>query len=124
MKIFVGSSTQNKNKARRIANALESKGFDVYKWWTRKVFGGGDITIERLIEMSDICDGAVFVFGSDDKTIIEKTEPSSLKKTVKKIASPRDNVILEYGIFSSKLGTKKPYLLLIVTSKFRLILKG
>lgn len=102
MKIFIGSSEKKKPKAKKIAMELRRYGFDVYEWWSKQVFKAGDITITRLIEMSDICDGAVFVFGADDLTIAEVKDASGTR--IIKIPSPRDNVILEYGIFSSKLG--------------------
>lgn len=101
MKIFIGSSTKNRIKADKIAKELERSGFEVYRWWDKRVFKGGDITISRLVQMSDICDGSVFVFGADDEIVVSREG----KK--KYIASPRDNVILEYGIFVGKHGVKK-----------------
>ena len=101
MKIFIGSSTKNKNKANRIANELKKFGFEVYRWWDPIVFKGGDITISRLVQMSEICDGSVFVFGADDEIIF------NVGSNQKQLAAPRDNVILEYGIFVGKHGVKK-----------------
>lgn len=101
MKIFIGSSSKKKNKARKIARYLELAGFTVFCWWDSKVFKSGVVTIDRLIEMSDICDGAVFVFGKDDE--VTKTKNGK----VISIATPIDNVILEYGIFVSKFGRRR-----------------
>ena len=101
MKIFIGSSGKKKSQAMEIAKALEREGFAVFGWWDTQVFRGGDVTIDRLVEMSDICDGSVFVFGGDDKLVVEKDGK------VIELATTRDNVILEYGVFVSKRGRKK-----------------
>ncbi len=101
MKIFVGSSTKKKNIAKKIADALSAEGFQVLCWWDHAVFKGGDVTIDRLIEMSDVCDGAVFIFGADDKILYTG------RGGRKELAAPRDNVVLEYGIFVGKRGRKK-----------------
>lgn len=101
MKIFIGSSTKKKSHAEKIAKALERESFTVFRWWDKKVFKGGDVTIDRLVEMSGICDGAVFVFGIDDKLVVEKDGK------VIELGATRDNVFLEYGVFVSRHGRKK-----------------
>lgn len=99
MRIFIGSSGKKKRIAENIAKALESADFEVFRWW--KTFRGGDITIERLMQMSDVCDGAVFIFGADDKILTET------KDGEKELVATRDNVLLEYGMFAGKTGPKK-----------------
>jgi hypothetical protein len=101
MKIFIGSSTKKKHIAKKIAIALEGASFQVLRWWDHAVFKGGDVTIDRLIEVSDVCDGAVFVFGADDTILTTGADGR------KELAVPRDNVVLEYGIFVGKHGRKK-----------------
>ena len=101
MKIFVGSSSKKKRMAQHVAMKLEDAGFQVFRWWDFTVFKGGDITIERLIEMSDICDGSVFIFGADDTILIKE------RGRTRRLVSPRDNVILEYGMFTGKRGVKR-----------------
>mgnify|MGYP000510089633 CR=1 FL=1 len=109
MRIFIGSSKARKVIAARIADALAAQQFQVLRWWDPAVFKGGDVTIDRLIEMSNICDGAVFVFGADDDIVIKRK-----KKPKVELVAPRDNVILEYGMFAGKRGRKKT---LFVTQK-------
>jgi len=101
MKIFVGSSTQNKSSAESIAAKLKASGFQVLCWWDTEVFQGGDVTLDRLIEISDVCDASVFVFGADDMILTDTIDGK------KELAAPRDNVVLEYGIFVGKRGRKK-----------------
>jgi hypothetical protein len=101
MKIFIGSSEKNKEYAQKIAERLKTAGFEVLPWWDPKVFQGGDVTIDRLIELSNHCDASIFVFGADDKILTDT------KDGTKELATPRDNVVLEYGIFVGKHGRKK-----------------
>lgn len=99
MRIFIGSSTKKKKIAEEVSVALEKAGYDVQRWWN--AFRGGDATIDRLIQMSDGCDGAVFIFGADDK-ILTKTSHGE-----KRLVATKDNVLLEYGMFVGKTGPKK-----------------
>ncbi len=99
MKIFVGSSTKKKPVAEKIASALEAADFQVFRWWN--VFQGGDYTLDRLIQLSDACDGSVFIFGADDINIKINEQGE------KKVVETQDNVLLEYGLFVGKTSTKK-----------------
>jgi uncharacterized SAM-dependent methyltransferase len=99
MKIFIGSSTKKKSTAKGIADALEEAGFQVLRWWDEVVFRRNDYTMPRLIEISKICDAAVMVFGADDKIYVERKERSLVEMT-----APRDNVVLEYGLFAGQTG--------------------
>lgn len=101
MKIFIGSSTKRKGLAEKVAKALERAQFTVFRWWDQRVLRGGDVTIDRLVRMSDICDGAVFIFGKDDKLVVEKDG------NVTELMATKDNVILEYGIFVGKYGRER-----------------
>ena len=90
--IFIGSSNEKKEIASLIARRLSEQGFEPMRWWME--FPLGSITIDRLIEVSSEAQGAVFVFGDDDKLWYRGEE----------IGAPRDNVLLEYGMFLSKHG--------------------
>lgn len=102
MKIFVGSSTGKISLAEQIAVALEAEHFHVVRWWQDAAFPGGANTINRLVELSNECDGAAFVFGADDDCIFVDSSGGAITKK-----APRDNVLLEYGIFVSKLGAER-----------------
>lgn len=72
MRIFIGSSSEQKTIASRIALALKKDNHEVLAWWDKDVFRAGDYTLDRLIELSKVCQGAVFVFGSDDEVFLGK----------------------------------------------------
>jgi hypothetical protein len=78
--------------ANKIAENLAAARFLPMRWWTS--FELGQYTLDRLIEISSDSSGAVFIFGGDDQVWYRGS----------KTAQPRDNVLLEYGIFVSKVG--------------------
>jgi hypothetical protein len=93
--VFVASSTEAKGIAEKVAQALERKDQRALRWWD--VFRVGDVTLDRLRSLSDTTDGAVLVWDADDKTWQRGQE----------LESTRDNCILEYGLFVSKLGRQR-----------------
>lgn len=94
--IFVGSPGEQRSYARRIVQSLRKNKFEAWGWWEKGVFPPGHYTLSRLIELSGLFDGAVFLFRGKDRTWYKK----------KLTRSPRDNVVLEYGLFAGKLGIK------------------
>ncbi len=94
--IFVGSSRESKDVAAVIAQRLAAAGYRPVRWWT--AFPGGSITIRRLtrIAMREV-DGAVFLYCADDQLWYRNSE----------YPVPRDNVVLECGIFIAALGVKR-----------------
>ncbi len=96
MKIFLGSSTQRKDTMLRIARWIEDKSHKPMPWSDDKVFPPGTYTFQRLLEITKIVQGAVFVFGEDD----EQWYRNDITKTT------RDNVLIEYGLFTGALGMK------------------
>lgn len=90
--IFIGSATESKESAAYIARALSDHGYRPLRWWQE--FPPGSITLDRLLEIANEADGAIFLFSGVDKTWY-RGELSS---------TPRDNVSLEYGIFAARLG--------------------
>lgn len=104
-KIFIGSSQESREIAKTIAQTLAEHGSVALRWWNE--FPAGSITIDRLIEISQNVDGAVFIFSSDDKIWYRGDE----------FKSPRDNVILEYGLFLNKLGRSRVIILKDAESK-------
>lgn len=98
-KIFIGSSSESMEVAKNVAQNLSDSGYTPLRWW--KEFPPGSITIDRLLEISNSVDGAIFVLQGDDKGWYRG------EGTV----FPRDNVILEYGLFLSRLGREKTLIL-------------
>lgn len=94
-KIFIGSSTESKTIAENLVSGLTRFGYSPLLWWT--AFDIGDITLTKLHELLEVVDGAIFVFTGDDRRWYRGEN----------IAATRDNVMLEYGMFSAKLGVDK-----------------
>lgn len=91
--IFIASSTEAKQSyAIPIAHALSDAGFLVLRWW--EVFNAGDYALDALINVAKSVDGAVFICNSAD-TLWYRGE---------KVGAPRDNVILELGLFLQEHG--------------------
>ena len=117
MLIFVGSSTARKQKAAYIANQLQADGHAVLCWWQQ--FKAGDYTLDRLIDLSRHCDGAVFVFGQDDKLWFSgATRSGGAPAKPVCVDAPRDNVILEYGMFVGRQGRRR--VAIVVEGKVKL----
>ncbi|CDZ66321.1 Hypothetical protein, partial CDS, partial [Neorhizobium galegae bv. orientalis] len=90
--VFVGSSVEQKDLALDICTWLEEVGCEP-KIWT-EIFDLGDQQMLKLVEVAKEVDAAVFIFGADDE----------LWYRGDRITSPRDNVVLEFGLFSGVFG--------------------
>jgi hypothetical protein len=93
--IFIGSSTESKEYAQFIQELIlemepEAK---IRPWWSG-VFLPGDTHIESLLKVVSKTNAAILVFGEDDK----------ISRRGENIWTARDNVLLEYGIFSASHG--------------------
>jgi hypothetical protein len=96
MRIFLGSSREASNTGllRRIASWVEACGHTPLRWDEPGVFPPGAYTFPTLRRLAREVDGAIFVFSEDD-TVWYRTD---------KATQPRDNILLEYGLFSATLG--------------------
>lgn len=97
MRVFLGSSSESLPHLREIAMWLEQAGVEPVPWDDPGLFMPGDSTFHKLIEISNSVDGAVFVFAEDDQ----------LWYRANAARQPRDNVLLEYGLFVGALGPKR-----------------
>lgn len=97
MKIFIGSSRESLDLVREIEVWLEEKGHQPIPWDKPGLFMPGEQTFRTLMTISRDCDAAVFVFGADD-TVWYRGDT---------VPSPRDNVLIEYGLFAGGLGPHK-----------------
>ncbi len=95
-RVFIGSSTEARKRGivSTIVQFLEDY-FAVLPWY--KTFEPGDYTLDTLLESAKRADFALFVFAADDKM-------TSRGDT---ISVARDNVILEYGLFTAALGRSR-----------------
>ncbi len=96
-RIFVGSSSETKALADRIKEKMAP--ICDCEVWGEKFFEVGGYVYLDLVKKAIGFDYAIFIGGADDKVI-------RLSKNTEKI-SPRDNVYLEYGMYSSILSTNK-----------------
>jgi len=97
-RVFIGSSSQARDKAESVAYALEELGCDVICWWHPGVFPVAKYTLESLLSTVREVDAAIFILAEDDVMIIES---DGVKK---KAFAVRDNVLLEAGLFYGILG--------------------
>jgi len=98
-RIFIGSSAESLRAAKGIKANLETENFEV-RVWDEDIFEPGRYTLDELVRFTKSFDFAIFVWEGVDK--IESRDQSFF--------SPRDNVILEAGMFYSVLGREKVFL--------------
>src|SRR6187402_57042 len=99
-RIFLGSSGKQAKLLKAITRGLEDVA-DVDPWMT--TFNPGRSTLDRLVELSQQVDFAGFVFAQDDWTTTDESQPG--------VASPRDNVVFEAGLFGGALGIRRTFIL-------------
>jgi hypothetical protein len=104
-RIFLGSS----GKQEKLLQALTRSLSDIARVepWTTS-FNPGMSTLERLLELTQEVDFALFVFAQDDWTT---SSPSASSQTESGQASPRDNVVFEAGLFGGVLGMRRTIIL-------------
>jgi hypothetical protein len=112
-RIFLGSSGQQAKLLRAITRGLEDVA-DVEPWTT--TFNPGRSTLDRLVELSREVDFAAFVFARDDWTTTDASSSG--------VASPRDNVVFEAGLFGGALGIRRTFILHAHDSKLPTDLLG
>jgi hypothetical protein len=90
--LFIGSSRERLPIARALKATLE--GVDVTVWDEAPEFGMNDAILDGLIKAGEVYDFALLVFGQDDCTMMGSNA----------VATVRDNVIFELGLFMGRLG--------------------
>jgi hypothetical protein len=99
-RIFLGSSTEQAKLLQGIARGLADVA-DVEPWTT--TFNPGRSALDRLVELTNEVDFAVFVFAQDDWTTTDRSPGGQ--------AAPRDNVVFEAGLFGGALGIRRTFIL-------------
>lgn len=100
LRIFIGGASRPEAKEvlDTVSYYLSEYGFDTVRWDKPGLFIPGAGTFERLQEIAkEEIDAAAFIFSEDDK-IWYRADGAS---------TPRDNVLIEYGLFAGILGPKK-----------------
>lgn len=100
-RVFIGSSTEGSALAHHLQSVLERRSVGEVTVWDQGVFTPSSYTLDALTTAIAASDFAVLVATGDDSTISRgQTE-----------ASPRDNVILEFGLCLGSLGRERTFLL-------------
>jgi predicted nucleotide-binding protein len=96
MKIFIGSSNsqQSLTDLREVAMIIEEESHEPLPWNKRGLFPLGNYALDSLRDISLNVDAAILIFNEDDKVWYRNDYA----------LQPRDNVVLEFGIFFSQLG--------------------
>ena len=99
--LFIGSSTESLEIARAIRSNFSHDDF-VVNLWPDRVFGPSRFPITELARQAQEADFAVLVLGADD--IVESRNEKSYV--------PRDNVILELGLFIGALTYERTFMVI------------
>lgn len=97
MKVFLASSQESLEQLREISSWIEAEGHEPVPWDSPSLFLPGENTFEKLIEISKEVDAAIFIFAEDDKVWYRADA----------LLQPRDNVLIEFGVFAGSLGQRR-----------------
>lgn len=98
-RIFIGSSAESLKIAQAIKANFQFDNIEV-RTWSDDLFLPGQYTLDELLKFTNSYDFAIFVLASDDKI-----KSRNIQQT-----QPRDNVILEAGMFYNALGRDRVFL--------------
>lgn len=98
-RVFVGSSTEGLRVAETVQIALDHT--HEVTLWSQGVFGLGEGSLDSLVKRLDSFDFAILVLTPDD--LVQSRGISQ--------QSPRDNVLLEFGLFAGRLGPQRTFAL-------------
>ena len=104
-RIFLGSSGKQARLLKSLTGGLATVA-EVEPW--TGVFNPGSSTLDTLVRLTREVDFAAFVFAQDDWTTATPGDPGT---TVPGMASPRDNVVFEAGLFGGALGMRRTFIL-------------
>src|SRR6516164_5447019 len=95
--VFIGSSSEGRPVAEAIQTTLNGNEVEAVLWTT--LFEPSYLTIEALDQKAGDFDFALFVFSSDD--VLESRGTRG--------PAPRDNILLEFGLFVGRLGRERVF---------------
>jgi prolyl-tRNA editing enzyme YbaK/EbsC (Cys-tRNA(Pro) deacylase) len=102
-RIFIGSSREAEKIDRHVRSIIENLGGEAISW--RDISRPGDNMVDVLIDLASSIDGALLIATPDDPTVYRSMDRMS----------PRDNIILELGIFISQLGKHRTGIVHVVS---------
>lgn len=97
--VFVGCSAEGLRVAEQIQLGLKHAPFQT-RVWSNGVFGPSSIPVDALLDAVHASDFGCFVFSPDD--VVESRASRS--------TAPRDNVVLELGLFLGHLGRERTFI--------------
>jgi CRP/FNR family cyclic AMP-dependent transcriptional regulator len=100
--IFLGSSRESLGIVYAIQTGLQYDDFIVRPWTSGAVFAASSFTIDDLAQQVRTADFAVFVLGPDDVVVSRELISNA----------PRDNAILELGLFMGALTRQRTFMVL------------
>ena len=106
--MFIGSSKEGLPAAKALQVNLDDAADVVL--WSQGIFGLSEGTLESLVERLDDFDFAILVLTPDD-VAITRGEAAQL---------PRDNVLLELGLFMGRLGRERCFVVYDRTKPIKL----
>lgn len=98
-KVFLGSSSEGREVAVRLAALLETYGIES-SVWSQGVFDVGEHVLDGLVRKAKTVDFAILVLSPDD----------DVESRSAKTQAPRDNVVFELGLFIGALGKNRTYM--------------
>lgn len=98
--VFVASSAELLPVAREIQDGLQHDDDILVRVWTDKIFGPSTYPMEALEKQLRASDFAIVIVGADDK----------VDSRGKETDAPRDNVIIELGLFMGALGRQRTFI--------------
>lgn len=99
--VFLGGSKEGLPVTDELVVLFDYKPFVTVPWTT--ACRPSEVTMDALLRVANEADFAVLSFGEDDKTESRDTVGPS----------PRDNVVLEYGLFAGALGSRERVFILM-----------
>jgi len=73
---------------------VQAEGWEVIPWWKPGLFSPGKTVFAVLTRLAPSLDAAILVFSDDDKVWFRGNP----------VGAPRDNVLIEYGLFTGVVG--------------------
>jgi hypothetical protein len=117
IKVFIGSASADIELARKVAKILTDLGVQAKLWTDTNAFTSGKTIYNNLIELCKTVDAAVFIFGNTEEIAKKDSKGNS-------IFVPRDNVLIEYGMFSAYLHYTRAHIIRFGGSKIASDLAG
>jgi len=102
--VFIASSSKAKSLAEALTKYLTDSmrdGVDVRPWYRQEQFPLSNTIFGSLVRQTNECDFAVVLLTQDDYE----------EKKGKKLFSPRDNTVLELGLFAGELGIERCFMI-------------